>query len=433
MQTASPLAAAQQRFNVSSSIHPLYPLEQQALQILQRQGLPTAKDEAYRHTPITQVLSEKFDLSQPASQASIAPNNLQAPLCSVIDAYHFIFVNGRLDWENSQLLGSEQYLQLLSFQDAYTQYGREFVHHATQGWDTTSDAFTALNMLLREESTFVYIKPHAIVDKPLVFHYLVDARQQPTTVAPRCLVVAGENSEVNFIATWHTLGSLPSFTNACAHIVVEKAARFNHYTLQTQDSAQAYHVNHLTFRQARQSVLNTYTFTWSSAMVRNNLNVRLEGSYSEANLYGLCYPSGRQHTDNHTQVYHYSPHTRSNELYKSIVHEAATGVFNGKIYVKREAQKARAFQANHNIVLSGTAAVYTEPQLEIWADDVKCSHGATTGQLDQQALFYLRTRGISESTARHILLRAFTHEVIDRVPLPALSNYLLEGIDQLAI
>jgi Fe-S cluster assembly protein SufD len=223
-------------------------------------------------------------------------------------------------------------------------------------------------------------------------------------------------------------------------MLVGTHAHVDHYTLQTQTGqtqrGNAYQVNSIHCYQANDSIVNNYTFSWDGLLIRNNLYTQLQGAHAQANMYGMYCPSQTQHIDNHTTVNHQHPNTESNQLYKGILLGKATGVFNGKIFVQPEAQKTNAFQANNNILLSDEATIYTKPQLEIWADDVKCSHGATVGQLDETQVFYLRARGIPEALARHMLLQAFADEVIGKVPLLTLRKYLEESfkvhIDQLA-
>ena len=222
------------------------------------------------------------------------------------------------------------------------------------------------------------------------------------------------------ITSWQTTG----FTNAVAEVILQRSAQMNYYVLQTKMGHQHYQVNTTQCQQAQHSTLNTYTFTWSGALVRNNLSSTIDAPHSEANMYGLYYLRRQQHVDNCTTIDHRKPHTYSNELYKGIMMDKSTGIFNGRIYVRPEAQKTNALQTNNNLVLSNHATLHTKPQLEIWADDVKCSHGATTGRFDAEQLFYLRTRGLQENTAQRLLRQAFASEVIDKIPLATLREQL---------
>ena len=429
MHVSLPLSAIQQRYDSLDRTCPLHKLREQAWHILQQRGLSTSQAEAYKYTPIAQVLPKEIDLSQPAPITSPPQATVDALLDTMPDAYHAVWINGRLSLTHSRLVGSEPSLALLTLKEGYAHHNAALTQHIAQAWGNTPDVLAALNTLLYEEGVFLYIKPHSVLDKPLILHHLVDARQQPVSTAPRCLVVAGQHSHTSLLAIEHTLGTQPSLTNAYTQVILERAACLNHHTLQIQDSEQAHQVHHLSFIQREQSTLNTYCFTWGGALVRNNLHICLDAPHSEANLYGLYYLTGQQHVDHHTQVDHRQPHTDSNEHYKGIVCDTATGVFNGQIYVRPEAQKTQAFQANNHIILSDTATVHAKPQLEIWADDVRCSHGATTGQLDAQQLFYLRSRGIPAPTARHMLLQAFAHEILHQVSIPGLQTYLHQHLN----
>jgi Fe-S cluster assembly protein SufD len=407
-----------QCFETLDSAFPFYATRQQALKDFSQQGLPSLKDERYKYTPITKLLAEHLDFSQPAIPRHPKSEEVASVPYQDMDAYHVVLLNGQLSHKYTQLAGLEQYMQVLSFQEAYQQQVPAFLEHFARHAQPQADAFIALNTALFEEGLFIHITDRAVLPKPVVLYYL-NTGHQPMTY-PRLLLVAGKHSQASIITSWHTRG----FTNAVSEVVVEEGSRMDYYTLQTQMGQQAYHVNTTQCEQAQQSTLNTYTFTWSGALVRNNLNSMVDASYSETNMYGLYYLTGQQHVDNCTMVDHRKPHTYSNELYKGIMLDESTGVFNGRIYVRPEAQKTNAFQTNNNLVLSSLATLHTKPQLEIWADDVKCSHGATTGQLDEEQLFYLRARGIPENTARALLCQAFANEIIEKVPLAILRAQL---------
>ena len=411
-----------QRFETLDSNDPCYTTRQQAVKEFKQQGLPTLQDEAYKYTPIASLLATYLDLRKPVTPAQPAPAEVPAVHYHSLDAYHIVLLNGRLSTQHTQLAGHEQFMQVLTFQEADQQPA--FLAHFAQHAQGKADPFIALNTALFEEGLFIYITDDAIVDKPLIiYHFTAGSAHQPMTY-PRLLVVAGKHSQASLITSWQTTG----FTGAVAEVVVEADARLDYYTLQTQMGQQAYQVHTTQCYQAQQSTMNTYTFTWSGALVRNNLHTMLAAAYSETNMYGLYCLHGQQHVDNFTTVDHRKPHTHSNELYKGIMMDASTGVFNGRIYVRPEAQKTNAWQTNNNLVLSEQATLHTKPQLEIWADDVKCSHGATTGQLDEEQLFYLRTRGLQEDTARSLLRQAFASEIIDKVSLAALQTQLYDSL-----
>jgi len=224
-----------------------------------------------------------------------------------------------------------------------------------------------------------------------------------------------------------TLQAEPSFSNHVVEIDVARGANSKYYKIEN-DKPTSYHYSAINVAQAKDSKFTTNTIALNGAMVRNNLNIRLEGEGCEAYMNGLYLLAGKTHVDNHTSVDHTKPNAYSNELYKGIMDEKSRGVFNGKIFVRQDAQKTNAFQSNKNILMTNDATVNTKPQLEIWADDVQCSHGCTTGQLDNDALFYLMARGIKRDSAMAMLLHAFARDVIDNLELEPLQAYVEEII-----
>lgn len=392
---------------------PFYSTQQQAIQSFSQQGLPTLKNEAYKYTPIARLLAAHLDRERPHRPAQALPG----PILHDLEAHHLVLHNGQLNTAPS--LGSE--VQILTFQEACQQQHPAFLAHFAQHARHAQDPFIALNTALFAAGLFVYIPEHTVLDKPLVIdHCTTESDASLPITYPRLLIVAGKHSQAQVITAWQGDG----FTNTVAEVVVEANARLDYYVLQTALGREASQLHTTQTYQAQHSIFNAYTFTWSGALVRNNLYSMIDASHSETNLYGLYCLRDEQHVDNFTTVDHRQPHTYSNELYKGIVMDGATGIFNGRIYVRPAAQKTNAFQENNNLVLSDAASLHTKPQLEIWADDVKCSHGATTGQLDAAQLFYLRARGIPQATAHALLRQAFVNEVIDKVPLAALKDQL---------
>jgi Fe-S cluster assembly protein SufD len=405
-----------QPFNALESTCPFYTTRQQARKDFQRQGLPTAKSEAYKYTPIARSLAAYLEDTQkpPVPITATETVNYQG-----LEGDAIILVNGQVLKKPAALEGCKQ-VKVLTFQEAHAQQNPAFLAHFAQHAKSNTDAFVALNTALFAGGLFIQVEDQAVVDKPLFLqHYTAPGTALPIT-HPRLLVVAGKQSQATIITNWKTA----DFTNAVAEVVLEEGAYMDYYTLQTELDRQHHQVNATHCWQAARSTLNTYTFTWSGALMRNNLHSVLAGPNTALNMYGLYALRGRQHVDNSTLVDHRAPNTYSNELYKGIMLEESTGVFNGRIHVQPEAQKTNAFQTNNNLVLSNDATLHTKPQLEIWADDVKCSHGATTGQLNEEQLFYLRARGISEETARYLLRQAFAGALIDKVPWAPLREAL---------
>ena len=261
------------------------------------------------------------------------------------------------------------------------------------------------------------------MDHPVYLYNITDTRLVNILAQPRTLIYVGENVQVQFVQTYATIGTSESFTNEVVEVVVEKDAMVEYYKIQN-DTANSSQVNTTHFRQIGKSLVNTVTVSLSGDIVRNNLNIAMEAEHSESHFYGLYFLNGKTHVDNHTVVDNVKPNCYSNELYKGVVDDEATAVFNGKIFVQRDAQKTNAYQSNKNILLSDSATVNTKPQLEIFADDVKCSHGCTIGQLDEEGMFYLRSRGVSEKTAKSLLVHAFAIDILGHIKPEPIRSYV---------
>jgi Fe-S cluster assembly protein SufD len=281
--------------------------------------------------------------------------------------------------------------------------------------DYTSNAFTALNTAFLVDGAFVEIASGAIVETPLHLVYISTGGSAKETVShPRTMILAGDNSQGAVVEHYVALDSGKYFTNAVSEVVAGDGAVLSHTKLQ-QESAAAYHIGSLYVRQGRNSSFNSHSIAIGGTLVRNDITVVLDGEGAECELNGLYVENEAQHVDNHTLIDHARPHGSSRENYKGILDGRSTGVFNGSIVVRKDAQKTDARQSNKNLLLSRDAEINTKPQLEILADDVKCSHGATIGHIDQDAIFYMRSRGIDESTARSLMMYAFCNEIIERV------------------
>lgn len=303
------------------------------------------------------------------------------------------------------------------------------LQHLAKHADFKTDALAAWNTASWNDGIVIRIDHNKIVEKPIVIHYIDDTREGQVITVNRNLIVVGKSSEVTVLEKFDSLGSGNILSNVINEVVVAENAGFNLYTLQI-DPGKRYLYELTQITQANSSRVNTYTFTLDGKLVRNNLQLSLDGEGIESHMYGLYALTGDTLADNHTVADHRKPNSFSNELYKGIMEGNSKGVFNGKIYVRPNAQKTNAFQANRNILLTDKATVNTKPQLEIWADDVKCSHGCTTGQLDEEALFYLQARGISKETARAMMLYAFAGEILDAVRHPVIKDHLDQIISE---
>jgi Fe-S cluster assembly protein SufD len=286
---------------------------------------------------------------------------------------------------------------------------------------TDANPFVALNTAHFDEGVFVHVAANTVLDEPVRIEYkAVEGR----TTHPRTLIVVGDNSQAQIIEKYSGTGQY--FTNAVTEIVVGENAIVEHIKL-NEESLEAFHVATLQIKQARNSNFKQHNVTLGGLLVRNDINAVL-ATGSEGTVNGFYLANGRQHIDNHTAIDHAEAHAASHELYKGILDGNSSAVFNGKIFVRKDAQKTDAKQTNKNLVLSENAMINTKPELQILADDVRCTHGATVGQLDAEALFYLQARGIKKGEARNLLIYAFARDVIDRMGVAEIRNYLEQAL-----
>ena len=394
------------------------PTRNSAYQIFQQLGLPPNKAEEYKDTPITRLLEKNFSLQSPTPEGKADPHQF---FISDIDANVIVFINGRFSKEHSRVDEVEG-IAILSLKQAIEEKNPAVVKHLYAHADYKTDTLVAWNTAGWSEGIFVHISKNYAVGKPLIIHHVHDASELEVVTVTRNLIVSEPGSSFTLIEKFDSTGTANHFSNHVTEAVISENAEVNYYSIQN-DSGNRYQYNLTQFYQSNNSRLNSFSFSLSGKLIRNNLQLALDGEGIESHMFGLYLLNKDTLADNHTVVDHKKANSFSNELYKGIMDDNSKGVFNGKIYVRPNAQKTNAFQANRNILLTDKAAVNTKPQLEIWADDVKCSHGCTTGQLDEEAMFYLQTRGISKDTARAMMLYAFAGEILDNVRHPELKTY----------
>lgn len=399
-----------------------------AIENLRQQGFPNKKNEEYKFTFFTGAVERVFGAIEGQVQSEISKEEIENLLKLPENIHLIVFVNGgfRKDLSNYQEI--EGKLNFSDFEEFSANNPGTLEKYLGSQADVSKDAFTAWNSAYANDGLVVQVADNAIIDKPILILSVTDARNSKVVGMPRHLFTIGKNAQVEFLNFYRTIGEHQSLTNEVNEIFLGENACVRHYKVQ-DDQDQAYAIGETRVYQPSNSTFTSLTVTVSGAMIRNNLSIEIDGEGSEANMFGLYLTKGSTHVDNHTTVDHKQPNSNSNELYKGIMDEKSKGVFNGKIFVRSEAQKTNAFQSNNNILLSDQATVNTKPQLEIWADDVKCSHGCTTGQMDEEAVFYLRSRGISESDARALILKAFASEVIEKIN----NEWLREYLDQIIV
>lgn len=397
-------------------------VREQAFDAFNKFGIPTVRHEEWKYTRIGTLFAKDYK-SQVSAKVNFSAKDVDAyRLPGHEDANELVFVNGQFV-DSLSTIRSKDLIVLHLADAAKNEYSEIVSKHFGHSSDYLKDGINALNTAFVKDGIFIHVKRSKIVEEPVYIYNITDAVAENILAQPRSLIYLAENAQLQIIETFATRGAEDSFTNQIMEVIVEKDARFEYCKIQN-DSANASQVSTTHIRQTGTSYVNAIIVSLNGEIVRNNTNVVMEAPHCEAHLYGLYFQKGNSHIDNHTIVDNVMPHCFSNELYKGMMDENSTGVFNGKIFVRQPAQKTNAFQSNKNILLSNNASVNTKPQLEIFADDVKCSHGCTIGQLDEEGLFYLQSRGIPEKTAKSMLLVGFASDILDKINLPKIRTYV---------
>lgn len=394
-------------------------------------GIPTVRNEEWKYTRISGLFNKDFEISLEEDSVSFTNEDFKAfRLPGYEKANEIVFVNGIYSAALSQIKSASNQLMVISLEEAAQGMHREIIeNHLGHSNTYLKNGIHALNTAFAHEGAFIHVKKGQELEHPIYIYNISDSRNNLCFSQTRNLIYVSESAEVKFVETFATIGLLESFTNEVTEIVVEKNATVSFYKIQNETS-QANQVSTTHLRQIGKSLTHVVTISLGGGIVRNNLNIILDSENSESHLNGLYLLKGNSLIDNHTVVDNVKPNCYSNELYKGIVDENASGVFNGKIFVRPLAQKTNAYQSNKNVLLSNNATVNTKPQLEIFADDVKCSHGCAVGKLDEEALFYLRSRGIGEKKAQSLLLHGFAADIVENIKLPAVREYVEKLITQ---
>ncbi len=384
-------------------------IREKAVQKIKALDFPTSKTEYWKYTRINKIVRASFSPSFPETVEEV---NLSVP-----SKHCLVFINGYYQ-EDLSWTQEKSGVHIMSLSAAKKKSGS--LPEKFDSLTKQDEVFAQLNTAYHQDGAFIHLEKHAIVEDPI---YLIHITQGSNVIStPRNFIHLEEGSQAKVVLkTLHSGGKEPSFVNSLSEIFVEKGAHLEVNKIQ-DEGEQNYQIATEQVHQASNSHFKINTFTLSGELVRNNLNIALNGEHTETYLNGLYPLKGKQHVDNHTYVLHRKPNCESHELYKGILDDASTGVFNGKVYVHQDAQKTNAYQSNANIVLTDTASINSKPELEIYADDVKCSHGSTTGQLDEEALFYLRARGLSKKSARAVLVNAFASDVIEHIGVEDVKN-----------
>ncbi|HJR62397.1 MAG TPA: Fe-S cluster assembly protein SufD [Gemmatimonadaceae bacterium] len=386
-------------------------------------GYPTPKNEDWHFTSVAPLAEREFRLIKPA--ATVTPADLAPFTFGQSDWHTLVFVNGRFNAALSTGLGAElpRGVQVLDLPRALREESPLLRDHLTTIAAYEDRPFTALNTAFMTDGAVIHIGRGVELPAPIHLLFVATATAQDAVWHPRTLIVAEQGSKATVIESFAGLADSSYFTNSVTEAVVGDGATLTHYKIQ-RESRRAFHVGTVETRQGRDSHLVSFSFAVGAALSRTNIYTLLDGEGCGATLDGLYMVDGEQHVDHQTRIEHAQPNCFSREVYKGILDGASHGVFNGKVFVRPIAQKTDGKQSNNNLLLSDTARVDTKPQLEIFADDVKCTHGATVGRLDEMARFYMRSRGLSAESTRRLLTYAFAAEVLERIELAPVRDEL---------
>ena len=391
-------------------------LKEKALEYYEKNNFPNLKDEGWRQTNLSPIFGNVYKEFLIETQL---PDIEQFKMPG-LNANVLVFVNGFFSKKDSKIISNT--IKTGSIKNLSEEYPEIFKIHFESTALLSENNFTALNTAFAHDGCFVYLENNQVISEPI--HILnISTGKEPIISQLRNLVVTGINSEVEIIETFHSLSIEKSFVNAATEVIIGKNSKVNWLRLQNEEPG-ANHMNHMKVVQKADSNFTCNTITLSGNLIRNNIHVKLAEQGCSGNLFGLYLANEKQLFDNYTFIEHAMPHCESNQVYKGIIDDEASAVFFGRVLVAKDAQKTNANQSNKNVLLSENAKINSKPQLEIYADDVACSHGSTTGQLDQEAMFYMQARGISGEKARAMLLFGFVSEVINKIPNEAVKEYV---------
>jgi len=401
-------------------------LRRTAIESFAELGFPSTHDEEWKYTNVADLVSVPFVPAHVKVSEGIRRQIERLPLAD-LGCSRLTFFNGRYVPELSKLREVPPGLKAGSLASAFKNHGPLLERHLGRYADARTHAFVALNTAFFEDGVFIEVPKGAVLQKPLHILQISDGGGRPTLAHPRSLILVGDTAQAAIIETFFSLAADTTFTNAVTEIIAGEGALVDYCKLQ-QESDAAFHYARVQVQQERSSSVATHSIQLGGLLTREEVQTVLAGEGAESLLHGLYVITGRQHVDNHTIIDHARPHCSSREVYKGVLEGQAQGVFNGKIIVRPDAQKTDSKQSNKNLLLSEDAIINTKPQLEIFADDVKCTHGATVGQIDPEAVFYLRSRGIAEDEAKRLLTYAFANEVMERIKFQPLRERLEERL-----
>ena len=413
--------AFEEQIDLENDVHVL---RNKAIEFFELNGFPTKKDEAWKYTSLNSLLKHDYSIF-PKKEEAIDYKDIRKYCLHEIDTYQIVFVDGIYASHLSSTTHDKFDACLMS--SALNNPKYESIIKKYFNKITPEESLVSLNTAFSKEGAFIRVPKSVIAEKPVEILHFSTGNEAALMLQPRNLIVAEENSHLQIIERHQSLNNNPVLTNSVTEIFVEKRAQVDYYKVQN-DKVDASLIDNTYVEQHDDSICSVHTFSLGGKLTRNNLNFYQKGEHINSILNGVTILEEKQHVDHNTLVHHQQPNCESHQDYKGIFSDKSVGVFNGKVLVDKIAQKTDAFQSNNNILLDDQASINSKPQLEIFADDVKCSHGCTIGQLDDEALYYLKTRGIPEKEAKALMMFAFANNVLDGVKLPAVKRRITQQI-----
>lgn len=408
----------------TSSFHQI---RKDALSKFSSLNVPTTKDEEWKYTSISPLVKHNFNVLPP--KVEIAPELVGKFLFDQLEHHLMVFVNGEFRKDLSKLDELPQTVEVTSLSNAIKNNHPALLKHFGKYAENSNNLFTALNSAYTKNGAFIFIPKGKVVEDPIHIIFINKTQNESFVTQPRNLFIAEDDSQLTIIEHYASDDEGIYFSNSVTEIYLGENAFVDHIKLQ-EESKKAFHIARMEVDQERNSNFSSHLISTGAVFSRNEFTTRFNGEGGESMLNGLFMIDGEQFFDAHTMIDHAKPNCNSHEHYKGILEDKARGVFNGKVMVRTDAQKTNAFQENNTILLSDDAVMNSKPQLEIFADDVKCSHGATVGKLNEEAKFYLKSRGIGEEAATAMLIHAFASDVITTIKIEALRDYLEKIITQ---
>jgi Fe-S cluster assembly protein SufD len=412
----SSFMAFEERVDVQTELHDV---RTSALKNFENKGFPTKKDEAWKYTSLNAILKNDFSVF-PKNETAIEFRDVKKYFLHEIDTYKVVFIDGVFSSNLSSTTHEGIDVCLMSSALNKPKY-KMVIDTYFNKVASKDESLTSLNTAFANEGAYINIPKSKVADKPIEIMYFSTSSEAALLVQPRNLVIVGENSHVQIIERHQSLNENPVLTNSVTEIFAQKRAIVDYYKIQN-DNHEANLIDNTFVSQQKESHVSVHTFSFGGNLTRNNLNFYHFGERLTSTLNGITIIGEKQHVDHYTLVNHATPNCESFQDYKGIFSDRSTGVFNGKVYVEKEAQKTNAFQKSNNILLGDKSTINAKPQLEIFADDVKCSHGCTVGQLDETAMFYMQARGIPKKEAKALLMYAFSNAVIENIKIPELKK-----------